>query len=245
MTPRGWLRSRRYRATRKAKERLRIVFQPIRDLADGTVVGYEALSRFDSGAPEAWFNQAHELGLGVEMELAAIKRALALAPDDWGYVSVNLSPTTAIAPAFFDLVSELSDPSRLVLELTEHTAVNDYRRLTAVLAELRSGGVRIAVDDVGGGISSFRHILMIAPDMIKLDRSLIATLQDDPRRRALADLMAQFCDRIGATLVAEGIERVQERTACLEHGIWLGQGYLLGRPLDITEIEHGVTSPLS
>ena len=223
-------RHRRVRAVRDAAGGLRVVFQPIRDLASGTVVGYEALSRFPTGSPMGWFNEAHQLGLGIELEIAAVSDAVAQRRPGWGYVSVNVSPAVVVAPPFLDLVARLPDPSRLVLELTEHSVVDDYGRLCGVLEEMRSGGVRIAIDDTGGGVSSLRHVLLISPDIIKLDRSLIERLDEDDRRQALAELMVQFSNRIEARLVAEGIERDEELAACLRHGIELGQGYLLGRP---------------
>ena len=124
----------------------------------------------------------------------------------------------------------MTEPERLVVELTEHALVEDYERLRALLSRLRSLGVRIAVDDAGSGISSLRHIVTIAPEIVKLDRSLISRLDDDGPRRALGEAMVQFATKIGAVLIAEGIERAEERQACVELGIHFGQGYLLGRP---------------
>jgi len=105
---------------------------------------------------------------------------------------------------------------------------------------VRDAGLRIAVDDAGGGVSSFRHILMVAPEIIKLDRSLIADLDVHPGRQALADLLVQFAERTGAELVAEGIERPEELDACTRHGIRYGQGYLLGRPASV-DVDERVT----
>ena len=223
-------RPSRIRAVVQAGEQLRVVFQPIVDLRTSEVAGYEALARFPTGRPDEWFAEAHAVGLGVDFEMSAIVQCVALRHTDWGYVSINVSPTTIVSPAFAELVARMTEPDRLVVELTEHALVDDYERLRAVLSRLRSLGIRVAVDDAGSGISSFRHIVTIAPEIVKLDRSLISRLDSDSARRALGEALVQFATRIGAELIAEGIERPEERDACIELGIRLGQGYLLGRP---------------
>ena len=220
----------RARAVTRAASGLRVVFQPIFHLDSGRTVGYEALSRFPTGAPDEWFSEAHAVGKGPELEMRAVSEAVALRRDDWSYLSVNVSPLSLGAPRFVEFLLDLPDPHRLVVELTEHTPIGDYDTLCAAVERLRDAGVRTAVDDAGGGVSSFRHILMIGPEFIKLDRSLIAGLDTHPGRQALADLLVQFADRTSAQLVAEGIERTEELDACLRHGIHYGQGYLLGRP---------------
>lgn len=221
---------KRARTLSRSADQLRVVFQPIFDLDLGEVVGHEALSRFPTGTPDQWFAEAHSVGRGPELETLAVSRAVALRGGGGSYLSVNVSPTSVVSPGFVDFVLAMPEPRRLVLELTEHTAVGDYDALSAAIGQLREAGVRIAVDDAGGGVSSFRHILMVAPEVIKLDRSLIAQLDTHPARQALADLLVQFADRTGAELVAEGIERIEELDACIRHGIRFGQGYLLGRP---------------
>jgi EAL domain-containing protein (putative c-di-GMP-specific phosphodiesterase class I) len=225
----------RRRALARAARDLRIVVQPIIDLSDDLVVGHEALSRFPHGQPQQLFAEAHRRGVGIDLERAAVRMAIDGAPAT-GYLSVNVSPLTAGSPAFVSLVRDAPEPHRLVVELTEHTMVGDYDRLCRAIARLRDVGIRLAVDDAGGGISSFRHILMISPDIIKLDRSLIAGLDSHPGRQALADAMVQFAARMGVDLVAEGIEREEERVACVDHGIRYGQGYLLGVPSPV----HGL-----
>jgi len=212
-----------------------VAFQPIRDLRTGDVLGYEALSRFTKGSPLHWFQEAHAVGLGRELEMTALAEAVKRRRPGWGFVAINVSPTTVVDPSFIRWVGQLPEPGRTTLELTEHSVVEDYDRLRGVLRDLRSGGISIAVDDAGGGVSSFRHILTISPDTIKLDRWFIDHLDCDAGRQAFADSVVQFADRIGVQLVAEGIEREEERLACLNHGITVGQGYLLGRPATLAE----------
>jgi EAL domain-containing protein (putative c-di-GMP-specific phosphodiesterase class I) len=119
---------------------------------------------------------------------------------------------------------------RIVLELTERLEVSEYGPLLAALTPLRECGLRIAVDDAGSGFASMRHVLHIRPDIIKLDRSLIAGIDDDQGQRALGAAMAEFARQTGATIVAEGIETQEELAAVSGLGMTAGQGYLLGRP---------------
>jgi EAL domain-containing protein (putative c-di-GMP-specific phosphodiesterase class I) len=221
----------RVQAVVNAGDGIRIVFQRIVDLRDGSTIGHEALARFADGrSPNEWFSAAHDVGLGVELEMAAIARAVTEFGATDGYLSINLSPPTLTSTPFLEFLTERAEPSHLVVELTEHAVVDDYDDIRSAIALIRDLGARIAVDDAGSGISSMRHILRLAPEIIKLDRSLIATIDTDPARRALALSLAQFATKIGADLVAEGVERSEEMTACYESGIRYAQGYFLGRP---------------
>lgn len=227
---RGQRRGQRARALREVTEGLRVVFQPIRRLHDNELIGYEALSRFPAGTPDSWFTEAHDLGLGVHLEMTAIIQAVALRQPDWGHVSINVSATTVLASEFVDLVGRLQEPRRLVVELTEHAAVADYNKLDDGLRRLRDAGVRVAVDQASGGLAS-DHIRRIAPDIIKVDRSLIADLDTHVAHRASVKAIVESAAGIGASVVAEGIEREEERAASLQLGVQFGQGYLLGRPI--------------
>ena len=223
-------RRRQIRAVLQAAESLRIVFQPIIDLSSGRVAGHEALARFGSdGAPGEWFRRAHDVGLGVELELMAVRAALAAKPAE-GYVSINVGPDTVMARQFFNVVFDDPEPERIVIELTEHEEFKDYPIVQNLLKKLQRLGIRIAIDDTGSGVSSLQHIVRLSPDLIKLDRSLISFIDTDPVRRTLGVTLALFAGEIGARLIAEGIERPEERDACAEIGIAFGQGYLLGKP---------------
>jgi EAL domain-containing protein (putative c-di-GMP-specific phosphodiesterase class I)/DNA-binding NarL/FixJ family response regulator len=212
---------------------LRIVFQPICTLG-GDPVGVEALSRFDvppKRGPERWFAEASEVGLRRELELAAVRKALQqlpLVPADM-FLSVNVSPGTLMAAPFRKLL-EAVDGTRIVVEVTEHAPIEDYERLGAAVGRLRDCGVRLAVDDAGAGFASLRHILRLAPDFIKLDRTLIAGIEVDRSRQALAAGLISFARKIDATIVAEGIERPAEVAALQALGVAYGQGFFLARP---------------
>ena len=216
---------------------LQTVVQPIVCLTTGRVLGVEALSRFSapgSRTPEDWFADAAAVGLGIELELHAASRALqtAAALPETPYVSINLSPEALLAPATAALLTsgEHLRPSRILVELTERTAVDDYDRLRQALAPLRAAGIRLAVDDAGAGYANFRHILNLDPQVIKIDRSLIRGIEGDPARRALLAAVVTFAHGLGTTVVAEGLECREELTACAALGVDAGQGYLLGRP---------------
>ncbi|XAS68998.1 EAL domain-containing protein [Micrococcaceae bacterium Sec5.7] len=211
-------------------------FQPVRSLETGAIVGAEALTRFLSSpgiSPEAWFVEAESVGLGVDLEILAVQTALAAAAwlPSHLYVAVNLSPRACLDPWLVGLLEESNVPAwRIVLELTERHEVADYEQLAVVLGPLRHAGLRIAVDDAGAGFASICHILELNPDLIKLDRKIIAGIDTDPAKRAFGAAMVGFATEIGAGLVAEGIETGAELTAVTELGMAAGQGYLLGRP---------------
>ncbi|WP_314191888.1 EAL domain-containing protein [uncultured Arthrobacter sp.] len=211
-------------------------FQPIYELATGTISGVEALARFpgdDGRSPDHWFNEAASVGLASKLEFATLEAALrktAILPSHL-YIALNLSPDTCLDSRLPRLLQQ-SDltPDRIILELTEKLAVEEYPPLLAALEPMRKCGLRIAVDDAGSGFSSMRHILHLCPDIIKLDRSLIAGLDSDRGQQALSAAMVEFAHQIDAQIVAEGIETSAELEEATRLGITLGQGYLLGRP---------------
>ncbi|SNR64805.1 bifunctional diguanylate cyclase/phosphodiesterase [Blastococcus mobilis] len=214
------------------------VYQPIVELGSSHLVGVEALSRFPSSGhgPDYWFGAA-AVGLELDLELTALSRALEHAPDTGGFLSVNVSPATVMTDRFLDRL-ESAPVDRLVLELTEHTAVEDYDALLRRLAPARSAGLRLAVDDAGAGYASLRHVLALAPDLIKLDRSLVCDVGRDPVRAALAAALTTFADQIGAHVVAEGIETAEELAALQALSVPYGQGYHLGRPAPAGTFVH-------
>jgi EAL domain-containing protein (putative c-di-GMP-specific phosphodiesterase class I) len=159
-----------------------VALQPIVDLATGARIGAEALSRFPAQwglAPDVCFEQAHSIGLGHVLELLALERAAEHLDRVGGYVAMNVSPATLLTPECGRLLDRLP-LHRVLLELSEHDQVADYAALNAVLAPHRAAGLRLAIDDVGAGFSSLRHIVVTAPDVIKIDRSIVTGLDADP-----------------------------------------------------------------
>lgn len=209
-----------------------VVLQPIIDLVTGVRVGAEALSRFPpvwGKAPDVCFEEAHSVGLGDELELQALAAAashLDLVP---GYVAMNISPGTMLTPEAPALLDRLP-LDRVLLELSEHDQVADYDVLMAVLAPLRARGMRLAIDDVGAGFSSLRHIVLTAPDVIKLDRSMIDGVSTDPVLTTLVRSLVAFGHDCRSQVVAEGVETEQDADALRALGVDYGQGWHFGRP---------------
>ncbi|MGH9283566.1 MAG: EAL domain-containing protein, partial [Acidimicrobiales bacterium] len=207
------------------------VFQPIVSLVDGTVTGFEALTRFSDGVdPKLRFAEAVALDRGIDLETAtlaaALRAASGLSQHNW--VSVNVSPALVLADGLLKrMVETCAVP--VVLELTEHDPVDDYVELSGALSELRPA-TRLSVDDAGSGFASLRHVLALEPDFVKLDQSWVTGINGDPARQALVAGLGHFAARTGSTLIAEGIETDGERGTLTELEVGLGQGYLFGRP---------------
>ena len=214
----------------RAETGFRLVYQPIVHVDTGTIAGVEALCRFDDGrSPEYWFTECERLGTAAGLDLQIIERALAdlpLLPS--GYLAVNLSPSTLRDPRLTDLLLSPRIPAdRIVVEVTEHARVADYLEAQRVLGALRRAGVRVAVDDAGAGYSTFRHILQLRPDIIKMDQSITRDIDTDPARRALATALVIFAGEVGASVVAEGVETEAELRALADTGIYRGQGFAI------------------
>ena len=219
---------------------MEMVVQPIADMRSGEVRMAEALARFTvapSRGPDQWFAEAHRVGLGLQLELAAVQGALDLIaslPDSVA-LTVNVAPVVLASGGLLELVDQTLHP-RLVLEITEHHTI-DPLSLLGPIERVREAGVRIAIDDTGSGYATLSALLRIKPDIIKLDRDLVRGIDEDPVRRAMARALVQFTREDGpADLVAEGIETQAEATALVDLGVTLGQGYLFGRPMPVSEL---------
>ena len=235
------------------------VFQPIYDLGSGTPVGFEGLVRPGEGADfrdaTALFTAAEVADRTVELDMIAIETIAAAAGAVLGdaYLSVNLSPRTLEADQFrvSELVSSLGrhglTPDRVVLELTEREAIEDVDVLRTNLEACRTAGFRIAADDVGAGNAGLRLLSELEFDIVKIDLSLVqgGVMRDS----ALAVLSAiqDIAARSSATVVAEGIETVDQLDVIREAGITRGQGYLLAMPAsdlqaDVVDLDRLVDS---
>ncbi len=208
----------------------RLVYQPIVHLDTGEVAGVEALCRFDDGrAPERWFRECERTGTAATLDLAIIARALEeMGGLPEGYLAINLSPSTLRDPRLLEVLRGPGVPTdRIVVEVTEHARVSDYVEAQRVLGALRKAGIRVAVDDAGAGYSTFRHILQLRPDIIKMDQSITRDIDIDPARRALATALVIFAGEVGASLIAEGVETQGELRAVQEAGIVRVQGFAM------------------
>jgi PAS domain S-box-containing protein len=207
-------------------------FQPIVDLWDGSVVGHEALTRFTDGRPpNIVFGEAARAGLGIQLEAACLHASIAAGerlPQN-GYLSLNTSPELVLSGQLDGILATVRRP--IVLEITEHVEIDDYSGLRSELQRLGSS-VRLAVDDAGAGYASFRHILELSPDFVKIDLDLVRGVDAEPARQALIAGMGYFAVKRKLRLVAEGIETRKELDALQALAVPYGQGYLLGRPRD-------------
>ncbi len=160
-------------------------------------------------------------------------------------LGVNLSPRQLASDDVLDVVAGALhrtglEPARLVLEVTEGVLVDDAG--IARLTRLRKQGVRIAVDDFGTGYSSLSYLRRLPLDIVKLDRSFVHGMADDPSQQALVDAVLLVCARLGLDVVAEGIETEAERAALSARGCRVGQGYLFGRPQSAAALAPALTN---
>ena len=210
------------------------VFQSIVALDTEEPVGFEALARFDAEpirSPGAWFAEAAARGRALELEIAAVAAAVSyvdqIPPD--AFMALNISPASIVSPRLMETIGRIP-LDRVVVELTEHAPISDYPMLRSVLADLRRSGARLAVDDVGAGHASLRHILQLDPDLIKLDVSLTRDIDTQRTQRSLASALVTFGREVEATLIAVGVETAAELAVIRELGIPWAQGYYFGKP---------------
>lgn len=221
------------------RRRLKAAFQPVCHLPDGNVLGYEALIRGPRGSAleqaNMLFAVAHENDMDVELETLCLETIFAHLPRPVGsrQLFVNASSTLLRHPVFLDernLRSINRSHGDVVVEISEKEMVGDYSSFGEILDRIRAAKLKIAIDDAGSGYSGLETILYLRPDYIKVADSLVRNLEVDPIKREIISSLAAIGQRIGATLIAEGIERDEERRALVELAIPYGQGYLLGRP---------------
>lgn len=221
------------------RKELKAAFQPICHLPDGAAVGYEALIRGPQGSsleqPNVLFAVAHDNEMDVELETLCLETIFARIPRMVGArrLFVNASAKLLRHPVFLDkrnLAAISRTHGDVVLEISEKEMVRDYSSFRDTLTVVRRSNFKIAIDDAGSGYSGLEAILYLRPDYIKVADSLVRNLETDPIKREIISSLASIGRQIQATLVAEGIERRQERDALVNLGISFGQGFLLGRP---------------
>jgi EAL domain-containing protein (putative c-di-GMP-specific phosphodiesterase class I)/GGDEF domain-containing protein len=209
-------------------------FHPIVLAETGEIFGYEALARGvprNLRSPEVMFEVAAEADLVWELSRLCRARALAGAKDllrGDQLLFVNVDPHDFADPGFGVLDS--IDPRRIVLEITERTAIKDYPKFRERLRSFRDRGFRFAVDDAGSGYAGLGSIANLEPDFIKLDISLINSIDTNFIKQNLVETMVGFAREQGAMVIAEGIERAEELETVKRIGVPLVQGFLLHRP---------------
>lgn len=214
---------------------IRAVFQPIVRLGDLGVIGYEGLARFPTPPgrvalpPDVTLAAAERSGLREELEVACWDAvASAGVPPDGRLLWVNLSPEALGHPGLLEVAGRLT--RRLVIELTEQDAVLNHTLLRERLRPWLARGALVAVDDAGAGFTSLEYVADIRPDFLKLSRGMVSGVDADPSRAAVLRATSAFAREVGARIVAEGVERVEELEALRAMEIDYGQGWLFGRP---------------
>ena len=208
--------------------------QPIVSLTSGLTVGYEALTRFEDGRrPDHWIAEAHSVGLGVELEEACASSALLSLgdahPEAW--LAINFSPEAVIGGVVGRLANR--HHRQLVVEITEHSAIEEYEEIRRVMADLP--GVEISIDDAGSGFASLRHILELNPNFVKLDIGIVRDVDVDPARAAMVAGMVHFAAVTGTHLIAEGVETAGEAETLAQLGVALAQGHFFHRPAPVAD----------
>ena len=219
------------------RESLRIALHGIHDLErPGGVIGHEALMRGPRGtpyeSPPLAFAMAATLDLLEPLDCRCIEMASAVACD--GLLFLNAHPRTIVASdTFWAAIGGLArSPSSVVFEVVEHSPARQDDLLRALL-ELRALGFRIAVDDLGEGSAGLRRLIEFAPDFAKIDRFFIDGIDRDPKRRAVVSSLVAMSGQLGTRIIAEGVERAEERDVLMDLGVTLAQGWFFGMPQEV------------
>ncbi|MEO7455586.1 MAG: EAL domain-containing protein [Gemmatimonadaceae bacterium] len=209
-------------------------YHPIVVASTREIFGYEALARGTMRtlrSPEVMFDVAAEADLIWELSRLCRERALegmSTRLEGSQLLFINVDPHDFADPAFSE--SEVSEPSRVVIEITERTAIKDYPKFRERLKAFREKGFRFAVDDAGSGYAGLGSIANLEPDFIKLDISLINAIDTNFIKQNLVQTMVRFANDHGAMVIAEGVERAEEFKAVQDLGVHLVQGFFLHRP---------------
>lgn len=227
------------------KRQINPVFQPIICLRDNSIFGYESLSRIAHRGritnPEELFEKARIYGMTLQIERLcreiALERVAQL--DLKGHLFLNVCPALLYAENHqrgftSNLLQKLGiDSSRIVFELTEKSLINDYDLFEKGVSHYRNQGFKIAIDDLGDGYAGLKMLSQITPDYVKLASFLVNDIDRQPAKQALVEAITCFSKRIGAKVIAEGIERKEELSYLASITVDFAQGYLLSRPVAV------------
>lgn len=219
---------------------LQMVWQPVTDSTTRQIRTVEALARFRTEPfrlPNDWFDEAQAIGMGTELERNAFLKGVDILADLPDHVSLgfNVGGATILDRDFQKFLME-QDLQRLVIEITEHDIINDYQTLIESLAPFRRRGLRLAIDDFGAGYACFRHILLLKPDIIKLDMSIVRDIDTNPQAQSVARALVAFAADTANGLIAEGVETESELTTLKALGITRIQGNVMHKPLECDQL---------
>jgi diguanylate cyclase (GGDEF)-like protein/PAS domain S-box-containing protein len=235
-----------------------LAYQPIVSLIDGRPVGFEALLRWDDPErglvlPGQFIDVAEDSGLIVPIGEWALPQAMhdavAWSAGDGAppYLSINISVRQFRAPGLVETIhrgleSSGLAPDRLVLEITESLLLREDDRVWADLHRLRELGIRLAIDDFGTGYSSLSYLRQVPVDMLKIDKSFIDTMGSSKEQRSLVETIVRLAKTLGLDVVAEGIQRTQDRDMLIDIGCPYGQGFLFAAGMNNEELHRWLRS---
>ncbi|MEH7250114.1 EAL domain-containing protein [Neobacillus niacini] len=237
-------------------ESLNTFFQPILKLNSGETIGYEALNRpaannlfsdteifydFVGQTNQVFFFECFCRNLSLKR---FIERYKVNQQDQTSLIFINIHPHVLLDSTYhsgetLQLLSGLGiEPKQVVFELTEKSAVTDFKLFEQVLSNYREQGFRIAIDDVGSGYNSLKTLIYLKPEFIKLDKALIQHIDQNKEQQQLVKLIIDYAKQSSTEIIAEGIERIEDLAFLCEQGVHYGQGYALGQPKQ--EIKPGI-----
>ncbi len=226
-------------------------FQPIYLLKPFRLFGVEVLSRPNTQTmlanPELLFKAALQFGCYCDLEIVVWKKALAMLADPLreGKIFLNCNPYLLEGPVFLKIQSIFDEHhiarKNVVLEITERSAISDFKIFYESLRRYRELGFQVAVDDVGGGYASLESIVEIKPNVVKIDGHIVSNLKKDAFKRSIIKFLVSFCQERHVLSVAEGIETKEDLDAVIDLGVDAGQGYYFYRPtplINLSDLEH-------
>ena len=229
-----------------------IVFQPVVDIYDKKIIGFEALARDPKNTelrnPEILFNLATEADLVWDLERICREKALNYFKQlkEPFYLFLNNEPEVIYDPRFrsYEIIKKLNGlPENIVLEITERTAIKDFDSFVEAIKYFRSLGFKISIDDAGSGYASLKSIALLSPDFIKFDMNLIRNINNSLVKQNIVRLLIDLAPKINAQVIAEGIETKEELKTIKEFGVKYAQGFYLAYPdkpfpkVDFSKIE--------
>lgn len=215
------------------------VYQPIYELSDFTIIGYEAFIRPNDYKDniENLFLEAKKQNFLYELDTISIKNAV-FTFFEKGFTNtklfINVFPSTIINPSFIpffeELMKQVDKPlNRIVLEINEAEEILDFNQLRKIINILKNKGIMFAIDDFGKGLISIKNVIELEPDIVKLDRFFSSNLfTSEKKQKMIRSLVDYFDDDV--ILILEGIEQPEELSIAKVLGISIGQGYLIGKP---------------
>ncbi|HMJ02706.1 MAG TPA: EAL domain-containing protein [Conexibacter sp.] len=226
--------------------RLRLAYEPVADLARGTICGYEAVERFPEALPpEAWRTEALRRSLEPDFDAFVVGSVLQVRESlpAGCFLSFNVRAATLLREPVRRVLGRAGALDGLVIELAPRVGRRDEVRLAAAVVELRAAGAAFAIDDVGGDDAVLRPAAIVRPDYVKLSSLLVADVHRAPPRLALLGAIVRMASHFGAAIVAQGVAKIDELDALLQSRVPLVQGPLIGvRAKTLTPVAFGLSA---